>query len=410
MKRKLKIALVSQEYPPETARGGIGSQTFTKARGLAELGHQVFVISRSLDLTRCEETSGKVTVIRIPGMEDQIRDMTETVQWLTHSVVVAAEIEALHSRVQLDIIDFPEWAAEGYTFFLNRTGWNYIPAVVQLHGPLVMFSSVMNWPTEGSSFYNVGTRMEATCIQLADAVYSSSQCSADWVRKYYDPKMTKIPTIHLGVDTKIFAPQSVKKNDHPTIIFVGKLVRNKGIVELIGAAIDLLEDFPDLRLRIVGGGEETFIKQLKRQAEDARALSLLDFAGYKQKEELPMELSKAHLFVLPSYYEGGPGFVFLEAMACGLPVIGCNGSGVEEIVTEENGTLVPPKDSNALSNAIKRILGDMNLLKCLGENARQHVLNSADSADNIKKVEKFYLDVVEEHIKEQVENSSMVMT
>src|SRR5687767_857488 len=104
MERKLKIALVSQEYPPETARGGIGSQTFTKAHGLAELGHQVFVISRSVDLTRYEETTGRVTVIRIPGMEEQLPDMTETIQWLTHSVLVAAEVEALHARVQLDII------------------------------------------------------------------------------------------------------------------------------------------------------------------------------------------------------------------------------------------------------------------------------------------------------------------
>ena len=106
----------------------------------------------------------------------------------------------------------------------------------------------------------------------------------------------------------------------------------------------MLAYLPDLRIRIIGGGEEHFIKQLKEKAENARAYNLLDFAGYKQKDELPSELSKAHLFVLPSHYEGGPGFVFLEAMACGLPVIGCSGSGVDEIVNEANGFLVPPKD------------------------------------------------------------------
>ena len=48
----MKVALVSQEYPPETARGGIGSQTFTKAKGLSSLGHEIFVISRSTDAYR----------------------------------------------------------------------------------------------------------------------------------------------------------------------------------------------------------------------------------------------------------------------------------------------------------------------------------------------------------------------
>ena len=137
---------------------------------------------------RYEYFNEGVTVIRIPGMEENLPNMTETVQWLTHSVSIATEIETLHKRVHLDIIDFPEWAAEGYTFLLNRTEWNYIPAVIQLHGPLVMFAEVMNWPTKGSSFYKVGTHMEATCIQLADAVYSSSECSANWIKKYYDAR------------------------------------------------------------------------------------------------------------------------------------------------------------------------------------------------------------------------------
>ena len=409
-RRKLKIALVSQEYPPETARGGIGSQTYTKAHGLAALGHQVFVISRSVDSIRTDSSIENITTIRIPGIEEYIPDMTEVVQWLTHSVVVAAEIEALHNRVKLDIIDFPEWAAEGYTYLLNRTTWNTIPAVVQLHGSLVMFSHVMNWPDKNSSFYKVGTHMEATCIQLADAVYSSSQCSAEWVVKYYDRERDNIPTIHLGIDTTLFAPQPVSKNDHPTIIFVGKIVQNKGIVELVDAAINLIADFPDLKLRIIGTGEENLVGQLARKADDAGAGNLLDFAGYKQKEELPVELSKAHVFAMPSHYEGGPGFSYLEAMACGLPVIGCDGSGVAEIITSgENGILVPPKDTRALEEALRNILTDKNLLNKMGCSARKYVLEYADSKICLQKLEAFYLSVVQRNVENVVDENTILM-
>ncbi|MDQ3842595.1 MAG: glycosyltransferase, partial [Bacteroidota bacterium] len=117
----MKIALVSQEYPPETAQGGIGSQTYAKAQGLSRLGHQVFVIARSVDGERRENRDGNICVIRIPDMEDRFSEMSDIVYWITRSVVVAAEIEALHKRIGLDIIDFPEWAAEAYVYLLNRT-------------------------------------------------------------------------------------------------------------------------------------------------------------------------------------------------------------------------------------------------------------------------------------------------
>jgi glycosyltransferase involved in cell wall biosynthesis len=344
----MKIALISQEYPPETARGGIGSQTYMKAKGLTNLGHQIYVVSRSLDLERHESMDGGICVIRIPGMEDKMWDMTDAVQWLTHSVAVAFEIDALHKRIGLDLIDFPEWAAEGYVHLLNRTLWNHIPVVIQLHGPLVMFSHIMGWPELDTEFYRIGTHMEAVCVRLADAVYSSSECSAQWVTSYYKPQKGNFPVIHVGVDTTLFAPRNEKKHSRPTIISVGKIVQNKGVEELVEAASNMIHDYPGLRLRFIGTGSDKYIAHLKQLAHRLGAPELLDFAGFSEKENLPSELCRAHVFASPSYYEGGPGFVFLEAMACGLPVIACNGSGIDEIIDSgKNGLLIPPKDSKA---------------------------------------------------------------
>lgn len=391
----MKIALISQEYPPETARGGIGSQTYTKAYGLSRLGHQVFVISRSIDLDRHEIMDENICVIRIPGLENSLPEMTEVVQWITHSVVVAAEIEALNLRVGLDIIDFPEWAAEGYTYLLNRTEWKRIPVVIQLHGPLVMFGHILDWPDMNSPFYKVGTHMEATCVQLADAVYSSSECSANWICSYYAPEIKSIPTIHLGVDSKVFAPKAVLKDKGPTILFIGKVVPNKGVVELVEAAVNLIKRFPNLRLRMIGRGDEEFIETLKEKANQSGAPHLLDFSGFVNKDDLPEELSRADIFAAPSWYEGGPGFVYLEAMACGLPVVGCSGSGVNEIVTSgENGLLIPPKNSKALEEALYKLLSDEPYKKNMGMKAREYVLQEADSEVCLKKLEAFYESVL----------------
>ncbi len=391
----MKIALVSQEYPPETARGGIGSQTYSKSNGLADLGHKVFVISRSIDSHRHETIENNITIIRIPGMDSTFFEMTDIVQWLTHSIVIAAEIEALHKREGVDIIDFPEWAAEGYTYLLNRTDWKTVPVVVQLHGPLVMFGQVMGWPDINSSFYKIGTQMEAACVQLADAVYSSSECSAQWIRKYYNFNKASIPVIHLGIDTIKFAPQSVPNNNSPTIIFIGKITQNKGVEELVDAALRLVKEFPGLHLRMIGRGEKNFIYHLQDKANKHGISDLLDFAGFIQKEDLPLELSKANVFCAPSYYEGGPGFVYLEAMACGLPVVGCSGSGIDEIVTSgETGFLVLPKDSKALEEALRTILADVKLGESMGTKAREYVLKEADSKTCLRKLESYYLSVI----------------
>jgi glycosyltransferase involved in cell wall biosynthesis len=396
-RKKLKIALVSQEYPPETARGGIGSQTYAKAKGLSIRGHNVFVISRSIDQNRHEIQEGNITVIRIPGLENMLPLMTPVVEWLTHSMVVATELEKLHETESLDIVDFPEWGAEAYTYLLNRNEWTKVPTVIQLHGPLVMLAHTIGWPKIDSDFYRLGSEMEAECVRLADAVYSSSQCSTQWIRKHYDRQRKDMPTIHLGVDTAAFAPQAVFKNSNPTIIFIGKVVANKGINELVEAAINLRADFPLLKLRIIGGGEEKFFDSLKRRAQHAGCNELLDFAGYKQKEELPVELSKAHIFAMPSYYEGGPGFSYLEAMSCGLPVIGCEGSGVEEIVTSGvNGLLVPPRNTEALEDAIRTILRDENLMNNMSRAAREFALTFADRDKCLDTLESFYLSVVKQ--------------
>jgi glycosyltransferase involved in cell wall biosynthesis len=394
----MKIALVSQEYPLERVHGGIGTQTFLKARGLSDLGHEIYVISRSPDFDRHEIRDTNFNLIRIPGMEDHISEMTDIVQWLTYSTCIAAEINRLNRQVGLDLIDFPEWGAEGFVYLLNRTGWYSIPVVIQLHGPLVMLAYTIGWPDRRSAFYRTGTHMEAVCVQLADALYSSGECTTRWVRHHYHPGKNDIPVIHTGVDTTVFSPLPVNKNKNPLIIFIGKIVPNKGVVELVEAAIRLSTDFPGLRLRMIGKGEDKFILKLKEKAEYSGAQNLLEFPGFLPREALPEELCRADIFAAPSWYEGGPGFVYLEAMACGLPVIGCSGSGMEEnIIHGYNGLLVPPKNTAALEQTIRKIMSDNNMLVEIGRNARLYAVSHCDRQTFMKKIEEYYLKVIDHH-------------
>lgn len=389
----MRIGLVTQEYPPETAKGGIATQSYLKAHGLAEMGHQVCVISRSQNGESSFARDGDVDVVRVATAN--ISAYTEIADWVFHSCIVAEEIEKRHRASPFDILDFPEWACEGYVHLLNQCEWNRIPTVLQLHGPLIMLARTLGWPDPGSEFFKVGTQMEATSLRLADGIYSSSECSADWCAREYQLDRERIPVLHTGVDTEIFYPRPIEKAEEPTIIFVGKMVRNKGVEVLVEAACEIADDFPDLRLRMLGKGEESVIESIRRKAAAKGFESLLDMGGQVERKELAEQLSRAHVFAAPSFYEGGPGFVYLEAMACGLPVIGCDGSGAAEVIRDGvNGLLVQPNDVTSLTIALKRLLSDRAERERMAAEAQKFVDNEANSSHCVARIEAFYRAVI----------------
>jgi glycosyltransferase involved in cell wall biosynthesis len=392
----MRIVFVSQEYPPETGFGGIGSQTYSKAHAMASFGHDVYVISHSRDDDRHEYDQDNVRVIRIPGVDGELAIATEAARWVSYSTKVAAEIARLHADVRLDLVDFPEWGSEGYVHLLNQTQWNHIPSVIQLHGPIVMFAHAIGWPDVDSDFYRVAHAMEGTCLRLADAVYSSSSCSAEWCERYYGLDAASIPVLHSGVDIDLFHPKDAPKHVRPTIVFVGKIETNKGVEVMVEAACRLANRFPDLRLQLIGRGRGNLIEQLLQTAAAAGHRELIELPGYVAPASLPQVLSRAHVFAAPSFYEGGPGFVYIEAMACQLPVVGCSAGGVCEVIEDGvTGLLVPPGDVDALYAALSRLFSDKLLRDEMGKRGREWVEREADSHECLRRLESFYMDVVQ---------------
>jgi glycosyltransferase involved in cell wall biosynthesis len=395
----MRIALVSQEYPPETAKGGIGTQTHAKAHGLAALGHEIVVVSRAPDGLPSEQLDNDVRVVRVPGLERRMPLHTEVADWLTYSGAVAEAVARLHHQQPFDLVEFPEWAAEGYVHLINRTRWYGLPTVVHLHGPLVLFGHAMGWPDVDSDFFRIGTQLERTCVERADALMSSSRCSLDWVARHYGRSTEGVPILHTGVDTRFFRPADTPKEDRPTIVFAGKLAANKGIYVLLEAALEVVREIPDLRLRLLGRGQPHEIDALRRRAAECGREKMLDLAGFVPHAEIPREFSRAHVFAAPSLYESGPGLVNLEAMACGLPVVTTSGSGADEAVEHGlSGLVVHPSDPADLASALRRLLTDRELCRRLGENARHAMEVQFDTRICVQRIETFYRSVVDAHL------------
>ena len=238
--------------------------------------------------------------------------------------------------------------------------------------------------------------MESTCLRLANAVISSSICSAKWCARYYGVKTEDIEVLHTGVDTMLFRPTVREIGGGPRIVFVGRIAASKGVDTLVKAVCRIAPEFAGLRLRLVGRVESAFASVLNGWASQAGCPDLLQFTGFVPPKDLPGQLNKADVFASPSRYEGGPGFTCLEAMACGLPVVACSGSGVAEVIENgRTGILVPPDDPLILSDALRRLLNDASLRACLGSAARHYVETEANAADSARRFEAVYSSIAQ---------------
>ena len=260
-------------------------------------------------------------------------------------------LSRLMETTGFDLINFPEYGAEGFAFLLNRTVWNRVPVVIQLHGPLSMFVARVGWPPAGSEQARVGIFMEETSIRLADALMASSANIADFTAEAHGVPREAIDVVHCGVDTDVFRPdeQPGREGARPTVLFAGNMAPNKGVNTVFEAGLRLRAKYPDLRLQFLGKGDPELIERLRSRARAAGAVANLELLGYvADRDRLPALYRGADVFCSPARHEVGVANVYVEAMACGCPVVASTTGGAPEGVEHgRSGLLVPPNDVDA---------------------------------------------------------------
>ncbi|MDR0664958.1 MAG: glycosyltransferase family 4 protein [Helicobacteraceae bacterium] len=196
----------------------------------------------------------------------------------------------------------------------------------------------------------------------------------DDLNLFVDKKIAKKYKVLLigssGVDINYWRKSPEAKNDNAiAVLFVGRLIKHKGIFELLEAARNLKRKFGEkIKFIIVGGGDKGNLFNASGEAFSEYE-SIAVFEG-EQKEVKPY-YDRADIFVLPSYREGMPRAV-LEAQAMSLPVVTTDAIGCRDAI--ENGVtgiLVPVGDAEAIEKAIERLVADKTLRKKMGEAARE---------------------------------------
>ena len=393
----MKICLISQEYPPETAWGGVGTQTWVKARALARLGHEVHVLSRAADQEpdlRSDVQDG-VLVHRMqpPGFEFPI--FGKPLYMLGYTWHVLATLYKLMDKHRFDVLDFPEYGGEGFAYQLDRTLWNWVPVVVQLHGPLAMFREIFRWPEPESRLQQVGMFLEEFSLKNADVIMACSGSVADMAGRYYGIPREAVEVVHCGVDTDVFFPLiDIPLESRPTVLFVGQIVENKGTHVLAEAVLSLRHKYPDICLKLLGAGREV-VDMIQEMCKAHDAERNVEFAGFVPLDCLADYYRRAHVFCLPAEYESF-GQVYIEAMACGCPVIASSsGGGAEAVIDGRTGLLIPPNDVAATAQAIDRVLGNPALRQQMSQEGLQRVADYFAMDKYIQRVVAAYEKAIE---------------
>ncbi len=361
MTGKLRVALLTREYPPEVY-GGAGVHVTYLARELGPL----------VDVTvHCQGADRPDAVAHRPW--DLLASANAALQ------VVSADLSMAAAAGAAQLVHSHTWYANlGGHLASMLYG---IPHVMTMHS----LEALRPWKAEQlGGGYQVSTWCERTSAASAAAVVAVSDgMRADILSAYPEISPERVRVIRNGIDTDEYRPDPGTgvlerygiDRTRPYVIFVGRITRQKGVPVLLRAASGLI---PEAQLVLLAGAADT-PEQLAEVTELVDGLRATRTGVFWIPEMLPKPeviqlLTHATVFAIPSVYEP-LGIVNLEAMACGTAVAGSRTGGIPEVVADgETGLLVPPGEPGPLAEALNVLLRDPGRARAMGEAGRKRVV------------------------------------
>jgi phosphatidylinositol alpha-1,6-mannosyltransferase len=251
-----------------------------------------------------------------------------------------------------------------------------LPYVVYAHGNDVLSAAASHWTAPRRA------------LRGAAAVFANSHYTADLLKSQIGTRTERVQVVHPGCDPQEFSPGEPDRTGFahlpalhdagPVLLTVGNLVERKGHDLVIQCLPALRQSFPKLRYVIVGAGPHQ--PALETLATELGVREAVCFAGRVPRSALPDFYRRCDVMVMPSRVRSahhdveGFGIVFVEANACGKPVIGGRSGGMTDAIRHgENGFVVEPGDTGHLMQHLRMVLADRELAARLGANGRRRV-------------------------------------
>jgi len=344
----MKLLLLNYEFPP--LGGGAGKATFFLLKQLAKYsGLKIDLITASTDKDRKKVFSKNINIYYLNiGKNNQNLHYQSLKNLLFYSFKAYLKAKQLQKNQSYDLV---------HAFFGIPCGfiaWVLAkPYIVSLRGSDVPFYNPRFYWLDKLIF----KYLNQVIWRQAKFVVANSQGLKKLAMQTCPLQAIKI--IPNGVDTSIFKT-SFKATKKKVILFVGRLIKRKGLKYLLKAYSQTNQSFQkQYQIWLVGDGPEK--PSLLKLAQQLNIYQSVNFLGIKTSNELVEVYNQALIFVLPSLNEGMSN-ALLEAMACGLPVIVTNVGGTQELI-KDNGFVVRRRSIQEIKKALEAYAGNQQLLK-----------------------------------------------
>lgn len=389
----MEILIVTETYSPNVNGSALATERLAKQ--LASRGHSVSVVAPSTAFRHIKTKQGKLTIYRLRSFLIQKTQELRVSPMLLHS----GEFNEIMLEVKPDIVH------------INNPGfiaWTAIAAARQYHVPIIgtghfmaeNLTHYLRLPNQMEKILNTSVwKMYARFYSRLNLIISPTPTAAHLLRKLN--VKAKIEVISNGLDLDKFNPvnngdylkKRFKLPNKPIVLFLGRIDKEKNIDVLI-KALGALKGKTDFHAIIVGKGKEE--SNLKKLAQEVGVSNMVTFTGHLPKNDLPNIYKVADVFVMPGTAEL-QSLVTMEAMACGIPVIGANAVALPHLIkNKRNGYLFEPGNEKDLANKLKLLLENKSLRVKMGEESLL-IIKDHSMDEVIKKTERIYASVIKSY-------------
>ena len=380
----MHIAFLTPEYPHERVAqaAGIGTSIKNLVVALAKekVKVSVFVYGQQEDAVLVADG---ITIHLIKNRKYKFMG------WYYHRKYLQNYLNKHILSEQIDAVEAPDWT--GITAFMRLKA----PLVIRFHGSDTYFCHIEKRHQKAKNFW-----FEKLATKKAKAFIAPTAYAGNVSRELFGIKNKRVQTIHYGLELSRFENPNPALFEKGLLLYIGTLIRKKGVFELPKIFKKVRLQFPEVKLILIGGDSSDVQTgshstwQLLQKEFDINDLEKVSYLGKIPYQDVQNYIKQAHVCLFPSFAET-LGMVTIESMALQKPVVNTNiGWAQELIVDSESGFLVHPHDHSLYADRIISLLDDMDLCFSMGVKARKRVEAVFDIEKIVQQNILFYQSII----------------
>jgi len=380
----MHISFLTPEFPhPKVVHAaGIGTSIKNLTIALSNANIKVTVFVYGQEMQEILEENG-VTIHLIQKKKYKIFG------WFFHRKHIQNYINFVIKKERIELLEAPDWT--GITAFMNFK----IPLVIRFHGSDTYFCHLEKRHQKMKNFW-----FEKLAVNKAKAFIAPTTFAGEVSKVLFNIKNKEIKTIHYGLELKNFTNDFPLVYEKGMILYVGTLIRKKGVLELPEIFNKVRKEIPEAKLVLIGS-DSFDIKtnlastwQLMQSQFKADDLENVSYLGKIPYSEVQNHIRKANICVFPTFAET-LGMVTIESMAMQKAVVNSNIGWAQELIEDQkNGFLVYPSNHDLYAERIIKLLKDDSMTAQIGKSAKKRVSHKFDIAKLVHTNIQFYQEII----------------